>query len=67
MIALGFVEFVGDVNSLATPVEFMRRCEICESEQIFTASWECDRGLVGCCRGCGDEKVVPFTRANSEM
>ena len=64
---LGFFEYVVDITPLATKVEFPRQCLKCESEQTFVAGWECDRGLVGYCMGCGDEWVVPFTRTNSEV
>jgi hypothetical protein len=53
--------------TLAVPVEWMRFCFVCDSEQIFVAGWECERGLVGCCLGCGDERIAPFTRMTSEV
>lgn len=43
-------------------VEFMQFCFVCEAEQIFRAGWECEAGLIGCCLGCGDERIAPFTR-----
>jgi len=51
---------------LNSQVQFMRFCEKCDSEQIFLAGWACEQGLVGRCLGCGDERIAPFTRANSE-
>jgi RNase P subunit RPR2 len=51
---------------LLTQVQFMRFCEKCGSEQIFVASWSNEYGLVGCCLGCGDESLVPYSRVNSE-
>ena len=42
--------------------EFMRFCEVCESEQRFVAQFELGNGLWGCCTTCGDERVVPYTR-----
>jgi len=63
----GFFEYVGQIAPLATHVEFTRFCEKCDSEQIFIAGWACDAGLVGCCLGCGDERIAPFTRSNSEV
>lgn len=51
------------LSALTTLVQWMRWCDVCESEQIFTAGWECRGGLVGCCMGCGGESVAPFTRA----
>jgi hypothetical protein len=51
---------------LPTTVQFMRYCLRCDSEQIFTAGWECAEGLVGCCLNCGDERIAPFTRTIDE-
>lgn len=63
---LGFFEYVGEIDPLATPVEFMRFCPKCDTEQIFVAKWQCEQGLVGCCQHCGDERIAPFTRTNTE-
>ncbi len=52
---------------LAHFVEFMRFCRVCDREQIFRAGWQVDSGLLGCCLGCGDERVVEWTRTNSEV
>ncbi len=52
--------------TLSTPVEFMVFCPVCESEQAFIAAWDCIFGLVGCCARCGDTRIAPFTRTNSE-
>jgi hypothetical protein len=63
---------VGDGNQclgvavLDPHVEWMRWCSICDSEQIFVAGWQCNSGLVGCCLGCGDERVEPFSRVNGK-
>ncbi|HXM64460.1 MAG TPA: hypothetical protein VN950_26605 [Terriglobales bacterium] len=54
------------IVALATPVEFMRFCEICDAEQIFVAAWQCEAGLLGCCLGCGEERLVRFSRVNGE-
>lgn len=43
-------------------VEFMRWCDVCEALEQFTAAWQCEAGLLGCCRGCGDERIAPWTR-----
>jgi hypothetical protein len=64
---LGFSEYVGDITPLETNVEFTRFCPKCDSEQTFIAGWQCESGLVGCCLGCGDERIAPFTRVNSEV
>lgn len=55
------------VASLATPVEWMRFCPVCNNEQIFVADRECSSGLVGRCSNCGDERIAPFTRTTSEV
>jgi len=44
----------------------MRWCANCAGEQIFLPVFECEFGRVGLCLGCGEEKIAPFTRANSE-
>lgn len=67
MTARGFFEYVGDIAPLETHVQFLRFCLKCDSEQLFVAAWQCDSGLVGCCQGCGDERIAPFTRVNSEV
>ena len=51
--------------ALTIPVQYMRFCFKCDSEQIFVAAWECETGLVGCCLGCGDERIAPFTRTTT--
>jgi hypothetical protein len=45
----------------------MRWCVNCAGEQIFVEVYEFDGGRVGCCLGCGDERVIRFTRMNSEV
>lgn len=52
---------------LAHFVEFNQLCKVCQCEQIFRAGWQVDAGLLGCCLGCGDERVVEWTRTNSEV
>jgi hypothetical protein len=64
--AQGFFEYVGEITPLPITIQFMRYCPHCDAEKIFICGWECDAGLVGCCLGCGDERIAPFTRANSE-
>jgi len=55
------------VATLPVPVEWMRYCLTCESEQRFVAGWEFDSyGLVGFCSGCGEERIAPFTRTIGE-
>jgi hypothetical protein len=63
---MGFFEYVGDIEPLATQVQFTRYCPKCDREQIFVAGWQCETGLVGCCLGCGDERIAPFTRTTVE-
>jgi hypothetical protein len=40
----------------------MRWCSKCGGEQIFVMVYEFASGRVGCCLGCGDERVELFTR-----
>lgn len=47
---------------LDTRVEFMQFCPVCDCEQQFVAGWECALGLIGCCLGCGEEKLISFSR-----
>ena len=54
------------VTPLPITIQFMRYCPKCNRDQIFVCGWECELGLVGCCLGCGDERIAPFTRTNSE-
>jgi hypothetical protein len=44
----------------------MRWCEKCETEELFTALLALQNGLLGCCQGCGDERVIPYQRTNAE-
>jgi hypothetical protein len=44
----------------------MRWCVNCGGEQVFVEVFECEAGRVGCCLGCGEERVIPFSRTNSE-
>ena len=54
------------VRRLDAPVEWMRYCERCESEQRFVADREAVAGLLGACSKCGEERIAPFTRTNSD-
>jgi len=44
----------------------MRWCINCGGQQIFVEVFETDFGRVGCCLGCGEERVIRFSRTNSE-
>ncbi|HLZ49254.1 MAG TPA: hypothetical protein VKP61_00750 [Candidatus Acidoferrum sp.] len=44
----------------------MRWCVNCGGDQIFVPVFLCDAGQVGYCLGCGEERVIRFTRTNSE-
>ena len=57
---------VQPLATLETWVQEMHDCERCGGEQIFIAAWSCEAGLVGCCLGCGEEKLVRWSRTNSE-
>lgn len=43
-----------------------RWCAVCEREEEFREFFVTDLGRVGVCLGCGDERVIPFSRTNSE-
>jgi len=43
-----------------------RWCANCGGEQTFFPVYEIEQGRVGFCFGCGDERIAPFTRMNSE-
>ncbi len=53
--------------ALATPVEWMRWCDHCESEQHFKAGWFSLEGLVGVCLCCGTPDLAPNTRTTTEV
>ena len=40
----------------------MQFCPRCGGEQIFVEVYECAAGRMGFCLGCGEEKLVRFTR-----
>lgn len=44
----------------------MRWCVNCGGQQIFVEVFECEAGRMGVCLGCGEERIAPFTRMNSE-
>jgi hypothetical protein len=50
------------IEPLMVPIEWMRYCEFCESEQTFVARWRCQSGLIAACAKCGDKRLVKFTR-----
>jgi hypothetical protein len=51
---------------LDRPIEWDRFCLKCQAQVLFVATRFCANGLIGKCSGCGDERVAPFTRTNSE-
>lgn len=44
----------------------MRWCPNCAGEQLFIEVYEIAQGRVGFCFGCGEEKIVGFSRVNGE-
>lgn len=52
---------------LDSPVQWMRFCYVCNGDHVFVADRVCNSGLVGTCSNCGDERIAPFTRVNSEV
>jgi hypothetical protein len=57
--------FVPDAGARPA-IQFMRWCDQCEAEELFTCVAQLANGLLGCCQGCGDERVIPYQRTNSE-
>jgi hypothetical protein len=37
-------------------------CAKCAGPQMFLEIFEFENGRLVCCQGCGDERVIPFTR-----
>lgn len=44
----------------------MRWCANCGGERVFLEVFRFAGGRVGCCLGCGEERVIAFSRTNSE-
>jgi hypothetical protein len=44
----------------------MRWCANCAGEQVFVEVFEFESGRVGVCLGCGQERVIPFSRVNGK-
>jgi hypothetical protein len=40
----------------------MRWCIRNGGEEVFVEVFECEHGRVGVCLGCGEEKLIPFSR-----
>ena len=55
------------IHTLEVPVEWMRFCPHCGSQQRFVAGWFSFAGLIAECVRCGDTVVAEYTRVNSEM
>ena len=54
------------VSTVLDPwVQEMDWCEQCGGEQIVVFAWEFEGGRVGCCLGCGRERVQQFTRTTT--
>lgn len=45
----------------------MRWCVNCGGDALFVPVFACDAGRVGFCFGCGEEKIILWTRTNSEV
>lgn len=54
------------VQSLYITVEWMRYCDVCNSEQRFVANTRCDAGLIARCVNCGDLRLAPVTHTDAE-
>jgi hypothetical protein len=55
------------IANIEPPIEWMRYCSICDKETEFIADRVCLSGLVGNCLGCGDERISPYSRMNSDV
>lgn len=44
----------------------MRHCPNCGGPQLFVPMFEIEIGRVGLCFGCGEERIVRFSRTTSE-
>lgn len=62
------VEMTSQITLVPPPVGprswFVDYCEICDEQQVFLVG---GLGLGAWCLGCGDERIAPFTRMNSEV
>lgn len=65
-VVMGEFVYVGPITPLQIQVQFMLLCPKCEMEEIFVAAWACESGLLGCCLGCKQERIAPFSRVNGE-
>lgn len=54
------------ISELLARYQDMHWCEICDAVKTFLPFGECEFGRVGYCLGCGEEKIVGFTRATGE-
>jgi hypothetical protein len=57
----------GGIAVLDHPVEWMRFCQRCESEQRFLAECFCAGGLLAHCANCGDAVIARWTRTTTEV
>jgi hypothetical protein len=44
-----------------------RWCGRCGGPQLFVEVFECVCGRVGVCMGCGDERIVPWSRTTEQF
>lgn len=52
---------------LDLPLEDQLWCDVCECEEKFTRVFVVPGlGMLGCCIGCGNERVIRYTRTVSE-
>ena len=54
------------IESLSLILQWMRHCEISGQEEKFVVNRFCISGFIGECTHCGEERIAPFTRGNSE-
>jgi len=59
-------EAVLDFLELRPPCEVSLPCYYCGKESTFLAQFEFPQGWWGVCMGCGDERLVRYTRTVEE-
>ena len=55
-----------EIEEMHVPVEWMRYCEECDAERPFVARERCSIGLIATCSTCRDQRLVRFTRVNTD-
>jgi hypothetical protein len=64
--AEGGIAGLHDLARFFLPKQWSEFCYACDRFCTFAACAVCAEGFIVECLGCGDERIAPFTRANSE-